>query len=139
VCSSLFTPGARFLILPPGAMKVLIVEDNPAMRHLLRHVAGEWAEVYECADGAEALPSYEAHRLDGADWVLMDVRMKHVNGLEATRRLRAAHAEARVIIVTDYADAHLREAARQAGACGYLLKEDLSQLGSLLAPAEPLT
>ena len=41
-------------------MKVLIVEDNAAMRHLLRHVIGEMAEVYECADGAEALPQYEA-------------------------------------------------------------------------------
>lgn len=103
------------------------------MRHLLRHVVGEWAEVYECTDGAEALPSYEAHHLNGADWVLMDVRMKRVNGFEATRRLRAAHDEARVIIVTDYGDARLRELAHQAGACGYLLKENLDQLPELLA------
>jgi CheY-like chemotaxis protein len=113
-------------------MKVLIVEDNPAMRHLLRHVVGEMAEVYECADGAEALPQYEAHHLGGADWVLMDLRMKHVNGLEATRRLRAAHEEARVIIVTNCADARLREAARQAGAYEYLLKEDLHRLEEML-------
>ena len=119
--------------------KVLIVEDNPAMRHLLRHVVGEAAEIYECTDGAEALPQYEAHQLSGADWVLMDLRMKQINGLEATRKLRAAHGEARVIIVTNYADAHLREAARQAGACGYLLKEDLHQLGALLALAPALT
>jgi CheY-like chemotaxis protein len=120
-------------------MKVLIVEDNPAMRHLLRHLVGELAEVYECTDGAEVLAQYEAHQLGGADWVLMDVRMKQVNGLAATRQLRAAHDEARVIIVTDYGDARLREAARQAGACGYLLKADLHQLGALLALTPTLT
>jgi CheY-like chemotaxis protein len=113
-------------------MKVLIVEDNPAMRHLLRQVVGEVAEVYECADGAEAVPQYEVHHLDGTDWVLMDLRMTQVSGLEATRRLRAAHREARVVIVTSYGDARLREAARRAGACGYLLKENLDQLPELL-------
>ena len=113
-------------------MKVLIVEDNFAMRQLLRHVIGEMAEVYECADGAEALPQYEAHQLGGDDWVLMDVRMPMMNGLEATRQLRAAHDEARVLIVTNCDDSWLRETARRAGACGYLLKENLDQLPELL-------
>ncbi len=118
-------------------MRVLIVENNPAMRHLLRQLIGDAAEIYECADGAEALPLYEAHHLNGADWVLMDLRMARVNGLEATRRLRAAHDEARVLIVTSFGDARLREAARQAGACGYMLKENLHQLQELLAETSP--
>lgn len=116
-------------------MKVLIVEDNPAMRYLLRQMIGEVAEVYECTDGAEALPQYEANHLDGMDLVLMDLRMTQVNGLEATRRLRAAHNDARVVIVTSFADARLREAARQAGACGYVLKENLDQLQEMLVEA----
>jgi len=114
-------------------MKVLIVEDNSTMRHLLRRVIGEMAEVYECADGAEALAQYEAHQLGGGDWVLMDLQMPQVNGIEATRRLRTAHAEARIIIVTHCDDAYLRDAARKAGANGYLLKEDLDQLEGILA------
>lgn len=113
-------------------MKVLIVENNPAMRHLLRQVVREVAEVYECADGAQALPQYEAHQLGCDDWVLMDVRMPRVNGLEATRQLRAAHHDARVVIVTSHGDTRLRDAARQAGACGYVLKENLDQLPELL-------
>lgn len=113
-------------------MKVLIVEDNAAMRHLLRHVIGEMADVYECADGAEALPQYEAHQLGGGDWVLMDIKMPQVNGIEATRLLCAAHNEARVLIVTNRDDTWLREIALQAGACGYLLKEHLDQLPELL-------
>ena len=113
-------------------MKVLIVEDNSAMRHLIRNIVCEMAEVYECADGAEALPQYEAHQLGGGDWVLMDVRMPRMNGIEATRRLCATHNEARVLIVTNCDDSWLRETARRAGACGYLLKENLDQLPELL-------
>ncbi len=113
-------------------MKVLIVEDDPAMRHLMRNIIGEIAEVYECADGAEALPQYEAHQLGGGDWVLMDIRMPQVNGIETTRRLRAAHNEARVLIVTNRDNIWLRETALRSGACGYLLKENLDQLPELL-------
>ena len=55
----------------------------------------------------------------------MDLHMERLGGIEATRRIRAAWPEARILIVTEYDDEHWRAAARQAGACGYLLKEDL--------------
>lgn len=110
-------------------MKVLIVEDNQAMRHLIRTIVGEVAEVFECEDGSEALPLYEEHH---PDWVLMDVKMKEVDGIKATRRLTSAHPEARVVIVTNYNDDRLRERARAAGAYDYILKEDLSVLRQML-------
>lgn len=110
-------------------MKVLVVEDNRAMRRLIRSVVGAVAEVFECEDGAEALPLYEQHQ---PDWVLMDIRMQRLNGLEATRRILASHADARIVIITNYNDARLRETARAAGACGYVLKEDLSVLKQII-------
>jgi CheY-like chemotaxis protein len=110
-------------------MKVLIVEDNQSMRHLLSKIVGQWAEVFECTDGSQALLCYEANQ---PDWVLMDINMKEVNGIEATRRLKAAHKDVRVIMVTNCNDARLREIAKMAGACGYVLKEDLSVLQQLL-------
>jgi len=111
-------------------MKILIVEDNAAMRHLLRSIVGEMAEVFECNDGSEALPLYEAHR---PDWVLMDLKMKEVDGLQATRMLTSLHPEARVVIVTNYNNERMRARARAAGACDYVLKEDLSVLGPMLS------
>jgi two-component system response regulator DegU len=104
-------------------MTLLIVDDNPQFRHLIKMVVADLAdEVNECADGDEALAAYGARR---PDWVLMDLQMARMGGLEATRRLIAADRTARVLIVTDYDDEHWRAAASEAGACGYVLKENL--------------
>lgn len=113
-------------------MKVLIVEDNYAMRHLIRGIVGDLAEVFDCADGAEALSRYEQHR---PDWVFIDVRMQNLNGIDVTRDLIAAHAEARVVIVASADNDRLPESAQAAGACGYVLKEDLFSLRRLLTAA----
>jgi DNA-binding NarL/FixJ family response regulator len=107
-------------------MNILIVEDSPRMRRTIRSlVAGLVHEVFECEDGSQALAAYQAHR---PDWVLMDIGLKEVDGIVVTGTLKAAFPEARVVIVTDYDDAGLRRAAQHAGACAYVLKENLFEL-----------
>lgn len=107
-------------------MSLLIVEDNELMRQVIRSVVADVAaQVYECRDGSEALPAYTAHHLNASDWVLMDIEMPQMDGIRATRQLKAAFPDANVCIVTNYDDAELRETAREAGASGYLLKDDL--------------
>src|SRR5262245_3756341 len=114
-------------------MKLLIVEDNPQMRRMIVAVVADLAEaVTECADGDEAVAAYAARRLNRDDRVLMDLQMPGIGGLEATRRIRAAFPDAQIIIVTQYDDPHWREAATQAGAVGYVLKENLLDLRRLL-------
>ena len=121
-------------------MKLLNIEDNPQMRQMIREVVADLAEeVTECADGQEAVAAYQAQQLSGEDRVLMDLQMPGVGGLEATRRIRAAFPDAQVIIVTQYDDQHWRTAAREAGACGYLLKENLFELRQLLKKSPPVT
>ena len=88
----------------------------------------------ECADGAQALAAYEKSR---PDWVLMDIQMPVMGGLEATRRIKALDPLAQILIVTEFPDAELRTEARQAGACGYVLKDDLGQLGQMIAAGQP--
>ncbi|HXF43686.1 MAG TPA: response regulator transcription factor [Pyrinomonadaceae bacterium] len=113
-------------------MKLLIVEDNSDMRRLIRQFVGKYTdEVFECTDGSEALTFYKRHR---PDWVLMDIEMNHTDGISATRQIKAAFPDARVVIVTNHNTAALREEAQAAGAQGYVLKENLAALKQWLAP-----
>jgi CheY-like chemotaxis protein len=113
------------------SMTLLIVEDNPGIRRLLRRTfAGCATEIWECSDGSAALPLYEQHR---PDIVLMDMRMPQMDGLTATRQICKAHPSARIVIVTDYDDEDLRLAASEAGASGYALKQNLADLPRIVS------
>lgn len=110
--------------------KLLIVDDKAQVRSLIRRFLGDLAaEISETDDGESALDAYAAFL---PDWVLMDIEMKHTNGIVATERIRAAYPQANILIVTNYDDESLRERAMAAGACGYILKENLLALRSLL-------
>lgn len=107
-------------------MKLLIVDDNRPMRQMLKTVLSEVApEIYEASDGGEAIESYKQHQ---PDWVLMDIQMKSLDGIAATRQIRNQFPGARILILTSHDDAELRCAAEEAGACGYVLKENLLEL-----------
>ena len=111
-------------------MKILIVEDNQPMRRIIRRVVNDVAdEVIECSDGAQAFALY-AEQLP--DWVLMDIEMAEVDGISATHQIKAGFPNANILIVTNYDDAGLREAANEAGACGFILKDNLLALRSFL-------
>lgn len=111
-------------------MKLLIVDDHAAMRRVIERVVHDLFNfVAECDDGAEALAAYEQHR---PDWVLMDISMKRMDGLTATRNIVRAFPDAKVVIVSKHDTKYLREAARDAGARGYVLKENLMTLRELL-------
>jgi CheY-like chemotaxis protein len=112
-------------------MNLLIVEDNKQMRDMMKSILADLAQaVYECGDGSEAFASYAEHK---PNWVLMDIEMKELDGISATRQIMAAFPEAHIVIVTNYDDADLREAARRAGACEYVVKENLLGLRRILS------
>jgi DNA-binding NarL/FixJ family response regulator len=106
-----------------GQVRVVIVDDQALVRAGFRMILAsqqDLAVVGEAGDGAEALRLLA--RVP-ADVVVMDVRMPVMDGVEATRRLRAGGGEVpRVLVLTTFdtdADAF---AALQAGASGFLLK-----------------
>ena len=111
-------------------INLLIVDDSERMRRMIKRlIKSVLAEVYECTDGAQALEAYTEHQ---PDWVLMDIEMKEVDGITATRQIRAAFPDARIVIVSNYDSDELRAAASTAGACGYVVKENLIDLRRLL-------
>ena len=107
-------------------LRVLITDDNQPMRRMIRTVVDDLpVDLFEAADGEQSLQSYREHH---PDLVLMDLAMPRMDGLQATREMVLAFPGARVIIVTQQDHAALREAARKAGALGYVLKENLNQV-----------
>jgi two-component system NarL family response regulator len=106
---------------PP--IRVLVVDDHALFRHGLISVlrtAVDLAVVGEARDGMEAVDL--AAELQ-PDVVLMDVRMPSVNGIEASRRIRAAQPAVRILMLTESEDEEDLYGAVRAGATGYLLKE----------------
>jgi CheY-like chemotaxis protein len=116
---------------------VLLAEDNPAMRALIRSlVEGVGATVHECADGASAVALYDRVH---PDWVLMDIEMGSLDGIAATRAIRRSDPGAHVIIVTEHGEAQYQAAASAAGATAFVLKDDLLELPRILTARPPVT
>ncbi len=113
------------------SMKLLIVEDNLAVRRLLRSLIEPLAnEINECGDGNDAVALYESGR---PDFVLMDIDLLgEMDGIAATRKIKAFERDAKIIIVTNYDKSDLRAEAGKAGACGYVLKDNLLDVLELL-------
>ena len=114
-------------------MTFLIAEDNVRMRESIKRFLDRNVPDHhiflEASDGGEAVSMYNQH---SPDWVLMDIEMEPMDGLAALKSIRASSFTAKVIIVTSYDDAAYRKAAKEEGACGYVLKTHLDELGAIL-------
>ena len=103
-------------------IRVLLVDDQAMFREGIRTLLAARPEllvVGEAAHGGEALQLVPTTR---PDVVLMDLRMPTMDGVEATRRLKAEHPHIHIIVLTTFADDKEVFAALRAGAVGYVLK-----------------
>jgi CheY-like chemotaxis protein len=111
-------------------MKIMVVEDNPKVRRLIRYAINETCyAVIECADGADVLEAYAIHR---PDLVLMDIQMPRLDGLSATKILKQRYPDAKIHILSDYDEDEMRFAAAIAGAAGYTSKIHIDELDSIV-------
>ena len=104
-------------------IRVLLVDDDALVRSGLRMMLAGAAGidvVGEAGDGREVLAAVDLHR---PDVVLMDIRMPAVDGIEATRLLRAQPSPPAVIVLTTFDADELVLRALRAGAAGFLLKD----------------
>ncbi|MDF0528793.1 response regulator transcription factor [Tsukamurella sp. 8F] len=121
-------------------IRVLLVDDQELVRSGLRRILRRkdgFDIVAECADGDE-VPSAVA--ASSPDVVLMDLRMKRMSGMEATRRLTADEGAPPVLVLTTFSDDDLLSEALRAGAAGFVLKdspaEELIRAARLVADGE---
>ena len=104
-------------------IQVLLVDDQDLVRSGLRRILRRKdgiAIVAECSDGDEVEDAVTEHR---PDVVVMDLRMRRVDGIEATRRLRRTPDAPPVLVLTTFDDDELLSGALRAGAAGFLLKD----------------
>jgi DNA-binding NarL/FixJ family response regulator len=103
-------------------IRVIIADDQGLVRAGFRKLLDAEASITvvgEAADGVEAVAQASLH---APDVVLMDIRMPHMDGLEATRRITRSTAVQVLILTTYDLDEYVFEALR-AGASGFLLKD----------------
>jgi DNA-binding NarL/FixJ family response regulator len=104
--------------------RIMLADDHQLVRAgfraLLKKIPA-FEVVAEAKDGREALDLFKKHR---PDVVLIDIAMPKLNGLEAIARINRDFPNARVIVLSMYANQEYVVQAIQAGARGYLIKED---------------
>ena len=108
----------------------MIVDDNAEMRALIRSLLKDAAQEFvECTGGEEGVATFPVQR---PDWTVMDVVMPGMDGYTATRAIKAQFPEARILIITQHDNRKLRDLAREAGATGFLGKEELTRLEGII-------
>jgi len=123
---------------PAGRFRVLVVDDNPVNRQVLELVLENVGVEYASVENG--LLAVEAMMTEGFDAALMDIQMPVMDGLEATRRIRAWELEARrprapILIVSANCMQEHVDAGRAAGADGHLNKPIVvAELIAMLAP-----
>jgi DNA-binding NarL/FixJ family response regulator len=104
-------------------IRVIIVDDQAVVRAGVARILGPddgFTVVAECEDGDEVAAAVAAH---APDVVLMDVRMRRVDGVTATRTLAATGAAPPVLVLTTFDDDDVLWGALEAGAAGFVLKD----------------
>lgn len=117
------SPEVETATVTEPVLRIALVDDHPLWRHAVKSVlesAGTMTVVGQASDGDDAL------ELVGAcapHVVLMDMQMRGVDGIEATRRIADSGLPARVLVVSSTEDPSTVLRAVRAGASGYLLKD----------------
>ncbi|MCR1785239.1 response regulator transcription factor [Nocardioides carbamazepini] len=107
------------------ALKVVLVDDQDLVRSGLRRILRRrdgFEIVAECTDGGEVPATLDALGEDGVDVVVMDLRMRTVDGITATRAVVEADGPP-VLVLTTFDDDEMLSGALRAGASGFLLKD----------------
>jgi signal transduction histidine kinase/ActR/RegA family two-component response regulator len=115
-------PSRRVVGVRGDRRRILVADDGPDNRRLVRRLLEPLGfQILEAVDGEDCLRQVTA---SWPDAVLMDLRMPRMDGLEATRRIRAEQGTHRTVIIAVSASAfeHHREQCREAGADDFLAK-----------------
>lgn len=116
-------------------VRILVVDDNPAVRHYLRAILEQqtaWQVCDEARTGGEAL---QRVKKAPPDLILLDFQMPDLNGLDVARQISEMFPRIPILMVTIHLSTQLAEAARRVGVRGACAKSDV---GSIVQAVEAL-
>ncbi|HBH95548.1 MAG TPA: DNA-binding response regulator [Ruminococcaceae bacterium] len=105
-------------------MNVLVIDDDPLVSLSIKTIleSGERIRVLETGvSGEQAVELYFRHK---PDVLLMDIRMGGITGIEAARKILDRDGKAKILFLTTFSDDEYIRKALEAGAKGYILKQD---------------
>jgi DNA-binding NarL/FixJ family response regulator len=106
-------------------ISVLLVDDQELFREIARSMfesTGEFSVIAEAIDGVEAVNACAEH---SPDFVLMNVQMARMNGIEAARQILQSEPRANVVLISMRSDPEYARAATVLGRRGFVTKRDL--------------
>ena len=110
-----------------GKIRLLIIDDRDTVRQALEELLGHAPEIDLVGSAGSTAEGLQAVRALSPDVVLLEIKLADGSGLDACRRILEVAPSTRVIILTSYMDESERQAAFQAGAASYVLKDIDSQ------------
>ncbi len=108
-----------------GPIRILLADDHTVVRDGLRALLERECDMSVVAEAADGRESVRLAETESPDVVVMDLAMPNMNGMEATRRIRAANSHIGVVILSMHQDESYVLGSLKAGARGYLLKDSM--------------
>jgi two-component system invasion response regulator UvrY len=111
-----------------GLVRILVVDDNPAVRHYLRALLEQqstWQVCDEARTGGEAI---QRVKKNPPDMILLDFQMPDLNGLDVARQIYGLFPEIPILMVTIHLSKQLAEEARRVGIRGACAKSDVGSI-----------
>ena len=109
-------------------MKIVIVDDDCLVTEALKTILQINEDVEVAATGIDGEDACRLYRQYCPDVLLMDIRMKGMNGLEASEHILQEYPEAKILLLTTFLDDEYIVKALRLGAKGYLLKQDYASI-----------
>jgi two-component system, NarL family, response regulator DevR len=110
-------------VTPQAPLRVMLVDDHEIVRNGIRAMLDTQDDIVVTAEAGSVRDAIDEAARTRPDVVVMDVRLIDGSGIEATREIRAARPETRVLMLTSFADDEALFASIMAGASGYVLKQ----------------
>ena len=118
-------------------MKIIIVDDDCLVAGALKTILEANPDIEVTATGSDGEEACSLYREYLPDILLMDIRMKGMDGLEASRKILDEFPEAKILLLTTFSDDEYIVKALRLGTKGYLLKQDIPAFFQLCRQSIP--